>query len=203
MVHLGLQLTLRSGREALVRALMIAVAVAVGVTVLLGVFADYHAYQATSNRACWECTQATVGSASSSTSELWNYSENIYKGRFVEVLDVAGLGPKAPVVPGLRELPAAGQYYASPALADLIRVGARGRAGGPFPGFRGREDRLPSAVGAERTGGHRGVPDRRARRPARYHHRRPHRHGPGRRGYDGHIPRGVLDRRRSWCFSPC
>ena len=46
MVRLGLQLTLRSGREALGRALMIAVAVAIGVTVLLSVFADYHAYQA-------------------------------------------------------------------------------------------------------------------------------------------------------------
>jgi hypothetical protein len=57
MVRLGFQLTLSSGREALVRALMIAVAVAVGVTVLLAVFADYHAYEATSNRACWECTK--------------------------------------------------------------------------------------------------------------------------------------------------
>ena len=58
MVRLGLQLTLRSGREALGRALMIAVAVAIGVTVLLSVFADYHAYQAVTSRQCWECTQA-------------------------------------------------------------------------------------------------------------------------------------------------
>ncbi len=94
MVRLGLQLTLRSGREALMRALMIAVAVAVGVTVLLAVFADYHAYEATSNRACWECTKGAPGGASSSGSELWNYSENIYEGRFVEVLDVAPLGPR-------------------------------------------------------------------------------------------------------------
>ena len=35
MVRLGLRLTFRSGREALVRAAMIAAAVAVGVTVLL------------------------------------------------------------------------------------------------------------------------------------------------------------------------
>ena len=134
MVRLGLQLTLRSGREALVRALMIAVAVAIGVTVLLAVFADYHAYEATSNRACWECTRGTVGSAPSSGSELWNYSENIYKGRFIEVLDVAALGPKAPVVPGLPELPAAGRYYASPALAGLIKTVPPEQLGDRFPG---------------------------------------------------------------------
>ncbi|HTV10557.1 MAG TPA: FtsX-like permease family protein [Acidimicrobiales bacterium] len=133
MVRLGLQLTLRSGREALVRALMIAVAVAIGVTVLLAVLADYHAYEVTSNRACWECT-GTLAKTSSSRSELWNYSENIYEGRFIEVLDVAALGPKAPVVPGLVKLPGAGQYYASPELADLIKSVPADELGDRFPG---------------------------------------------------------------------
>jgi hypothetical protein len=134
MVRLGLQLTLRTGREALVRALMIAVAVAVGVTVLLAVFADYHAYEATSDRACWECTNATMGSAPSAGSELWNYSENIYGGRFIEVLDVAALGPNAPVVPGLAKVPEAGQYYTSPALADLIKSVPADELGSRFRG---------------------------------------------------------------------
>ncbi len=120
MVRLGLQLTLRSGREALGRALMIAVAVAIGVTVLLSVFADYHAYQAVTSRQCWECTHAVPGQGPAASSELWNYSENIYEGRFVEVLDVAPLGADAPVVPGLAKLPGAGQFYASPALASLL-----------------------------------------------------------------------------------
>jgi len=109
MLRLGLQLTLRSGREALGRALMIAVAVAIGVTVLLSVFADYHAYQVVTSRQCWECTQGAPGAGATGSqvvatanSELWNYSENIYKGQFIEVLDVAPLGAQAPVVPGLR-----------------------------------------------------------------------------------------------------
>ena len=46
MFRLGLQLTLRSGREALVRLLITAAAVAVGVALLLGVLAEFHAYQA-------------------------------------------------------------------------------------------------------------------------------------------------------------
>ena len=90
-------------------------------TLLLAVFADYHAYQVTSSRSCWECTQGAQGTGSTSSSagsELWNYSENMYKGQFIEVLDVAALGPKAPLVPGLSRLPGAGQYYASPALAS-------------------------------------------------------------------------------------
>jgi len=134
MVRLGLQLTLRSGREALSRFLLMAAAVAVGVTVLLAVLAGYHAYQATSNRACWECTAAAPGKPSPMSSELWNYSENIYRGQFIEQLDVAALGPKAPVMPGLSRLPAAGQYYASPALATLVRDVPKDELGNRFPG---------------------------------------------------------------------
>jgi len=134
MVRLGLQLTLRSGREALGRALMIAVAVAIGVTVLLSVFADYHAYQAVTSRQCWECTRGVPGQSPAAGSELWNYSENIYEGRFVEVLDVAPLGADAPVVPGLAKLPGAGQFYASPALASLIKSVPGDELGDRFPG---------------------------------------------------------------------
>ncbi|HUC13359.1 MAG TPA: FtsX-like permease family protein, partial [Acidimicrobiales bacterium] len=113
---------------------MIAVAVAIGVTVLLSVFADYHAYQALTSRPCWECTQAVSGKAPAASSELWNYSENIYQGRFVEVLDVAPLGAEAPIVPGLTKLPTPGQYYASPALAKLIKSVPGDELGDRFQG---------------------------------------------------------------------
>jgi hypothetical protein len=134
MVRLGLQLTLRTGREAIVRLLLTGAALAIGVTVLLSVFAGYHAFQVTSGRACWECTQAAPADAPNSHLELWNYSENIYQGRFVEELGVAALGPDAPVVPGLTKLPGAGQFYASPALAELIKTVPRGELGQRFPG---------------------------------------------------------------------
>jgi hypothetical protein len=134
MVRLGLQLTLRTGREAVVRLVLTALAVAIGVTVLLAVFAGYHAFQATSGRACWECTQAAPANAPASHLELWNYSENIYQGRFIEELDVAALGRDAPVVPGLTKLPGAGQFYASPALAGLLKTVPRDELGQRFPG---------------------------------------------------------------------
>ncbi len=134
MLRLGLQLTLRSGREALGRALMIAVAVAIGVTVLLSVFADYHAYQAVNSRPCWECTQAAPSNVAPGGSELWDYSENIYGGKFIEVLHVAPLGAKAPILPGLTKLPERGQYYASPALANLIKSVPSDELGDRFPG---------------------------------------------------------------------
>lgn len=134
MVRLGLQLTLRSGREALARALLTAVAVAIGVTILLSVLAGYHAFEATSGRPCWECTVAAGGQPPKTRSELWNFSENIYQGHFVEVLDVAALGPGAPVPPGITHLPRAGQFYASPALAQLLRTVPRRQLGARFPG---------------------------------------------------------------------
>ena len=52
MVRLGLQLTLHSGREALVRLVITAAAVAVGVALLLGVLAEFHAFQANADQAC-------------------------------------------------------------------------------------------------------------------------------------------------------
>jgi hypothetical protein len=134
MVRLGLQLTLRTGREAIVRLVLTALAVAIGVTVLLAVLADYHAFEATSQRPCWECTVGAPARAPTSNSELWKYTENLYQGRFVEELYVAALGPDGPVVPGLDRLPAAGQYYASPALARLIKAVPYDELGQRFPG---------------------------------------------------------------------
>ncbi|GAA2350417.1 FtsX-like permease family protein [Dactylosporangium salmoneum] len=136
MFVLGARLTLRSGREALVRLVLIAAAVAAGVTVLLGVLAELNAFQATAGTRCWQCTTGTpVGPAGpGSRGALWNYSEDSYAGRVVQRLDVAALSAQAPVIPGLTRLPAAGQYYASPALARLLAAVPRGELADRFPG---------------------------------------------------------------------
>ncbi|WP_143765570.1 ABC transporter permease [Catenulispora acidiphila] len=63
---MGMRLTLRGGREAVVRLVVMSLAVAVGVAVMLGVFSLFNAYQGTTSRQCWECsptTTAAVGSA--------------------------------------------------------------------------------------------------------------------------------------------
>jgi hypothetical protein len=146
MYRLGLHLSLRSGREPFVRLLVTAVAVAIGVAIMLAVLADFHAFQTTNHRPSWESTQGQpVGRdyASAAHAELWNYSNDIYQGQTIERLDVAGLGTGAPVPPGISTLPASGQYYASPALAALIRSVPADELGERFPG------RLAGTIGQQ------------------------------------------------------
>jgi hypothetical protein len=135
MLRLGLQLTLHSGREALVRLLVTTAAVAVGVALLLGVLAEFHAFQAQSNQPCWSCTTGSpVPATLPARGELWNDSVDFYAGQTLTRLDVAALGADAPVPPGISRLPAAGQYYASPALAALLRTVPADQLGDRFPG---------------------------------------------------------------------
>jgi len=138
MIDLGLRLALRSGREALMRLALIAAAVMVGVAVLLSVLSEFHAFSAAGNRQCWECTSGSSITATrygaDSKAELWNYSEDYYEGRTIKRLDVAALGPQAPVIPGLEKLPGAGRYYASPALAGLLGSVPHDELGDRFPG---------------------------------------------------------------------
>jgi FtsX-like permease family protein len=135
MVRLGLQLTLRSGREALVRLVITAAAVAVGVALLLGVLAEFHAFQANAGQPCWSCTTgAVVPSPLPSHGELWNNSADFYQGQTISRLDVASLGARVPVLPGITRLPAPGEYYASPALAALLRTVPAGQLAERFPG---------------------------------------------------------------------
>jgi hypothetical protein len=135
MSRLGLQLTFRSGREALVRLLITAGAVALGVALLLGVLAEFHAYQANANKQCWSCTQgASVPRTLPSHGELWNNSVDFYQGQTINRLDVAALGPNAPVPPGITHLPPSGDYYASPALAALLKTVPADELGARFPG---------------------------------------------------------------------
>jgi len=135
MIRLALKLVLASGREALTRLLVITLAVAAGVALLLCVLAEFHAFQADSNRPCWECTSTSALPATLPSRGLAaNYSVDFYQGHTIELLDVAALGPGAPVPPGISRLPAPGEYYASPALAHLLRTVPADQLGDRFPG---------------------------------------------------------------------
>jgi FtsX-like permease family len=135
MFQLSLRLTLHSGREALVRLLITAAAVAVGVALLIGVLGELHAFESNAYKACWSCTQgASVPATLPAHGELWNNSVDFYQGQTISRLDVAALGPGAPVPPGAARLPAPGTYYASPALATLLRTVTAGELGDRFPG---------------------------------------------------------------------
>jgi hypothetical protein len=81
MLRLGLRLTLRSGREALARLGITAAAVAVGVALLLGVLAEFHAFQANASQPCWSCTTGNqIPDKLPSHGELWNDSVDFYQG---------------------------------------------------------------------------------------------------------------------------
>lgn len=138
MLRLALRLSLSSGREALVRLAVTTAAVAVGVTILLAVLADFHAFQVTNHRPFWEGTLRTTQGgkldAPASNVELWKYSNDVFKGRTIERLDVAALGPDAPVPLGISRLPRGGEYFASPALSALLRSTPHDQLGDRFPG---------------------------------------------------------------------
>ncbi len=135
MFQLSLRLTLHSGREALVRLLITAAAVAVGVALLLGVLAELHAFESNADKACWSCTQgASVPATLPAHGELWNNSVDFYQGQTLRRLDVAALGAGAPLPPGISRLPAPGVYYASPALAALLAAVPADQLGDRFPG---------------------------------------------------------------------
>ena len=138
MLRLALRLALHSGREAFVRLLVTIVAVAAGVAILLAVLADFHAFQVSNRRPFWEGAVRSESAARpdqpAPNAELWRYSNDVFEGRTIERLDVAALGPDAPVPPGVPRLPRAGEFYASPALSALLRGTPRDQLGDRFPG---------------------------------------------------------------------
>ena len=146
MLRLGLSLSLRGGRDAITRLAVIVAAVAVGITLLLTVFALFNAYNKTVNRPCWQCTGMYDSlldtglppdgpvSTAAGPADLWSYTEDFYQAHIIERADVAVLGAGAPVISGIPRMPAAGEYYASPALARLIASVPANQLAQRFPG---------------------------------------------------------------------
>ncbi len=142
MIRLGLRLTLSGGREAAVRLVMIALAVAVGVGLLLTTLAGLNAVNAQNARYAWLETgdtgpsaAATTGGGGTASDPLWwKLSADYFQGRELGRVDVAATGPNSPVPPGIGTLPGPGQYYASPAMAALLRSRPAGQLADRFPG---------------------------------------------------------------------
>ncbi|HEY1703019.1 MAG TPA: FtsX-like permease family protein [Trebonia sp.] len=141
MIPLGLRLVVSGGREAVTRLIILTVAVGLGVGLLLTVVAATNATTAWNNRHAWFWT-GTVwvppGSATASGERSaplwWHPSSDTFDGQDIDRFDVAATGSSSPVPPGLTHDPAAGQYYASPALAALLRTTAASELGDRYPG---------------------------------------------------------------------
>ncbi len=166
MIRLGLRLTVGGGREAAVRLVITAAAVALGVGLLLAALAGINALQAQNARGAWLSTPtsatpagqqpaASAANAASASSAgpsasgagasassagadpVWMRISFDYVGnQQIFRLDVAPTGPHSPVPPGISALPGPGQYDASPALARLLRRTPADELGDRYPGHQ-------------------------------------------------------------------
>ncbi len=135
MIRLGLRLTLGSGREAALRVLITAAAVALGVGLLLFALAGVNGLHGQTDRGAWLDTSAQASRPTTTSNRLWWLSStDQFANQAIDRIDVAATGPKAPVPPGLPHLPGPGEYFASPALTTLLRSVPAGELRDRFPG---------------------------------------------------------------------
>ena len=139
MTRLGLRLAL-AGREAIIRVVAIAAAVALGVGVLLVSLAGINAVHSQSTRTAWLSTsdRNRHPSGDEATADpLWAKANlDQYGTSVIERVDVAATGPRSPVPPGIPQLPGPGQFYASPALSHLLLSLPRAQLADRYPGHQ-------------------------------------------------------------------
>lgn len=139
MIRFGLRLALSSGREAAVRLVVIAAAVALGSALLLSTLAGLNAVDAQNSRYAWLNTglrsaAAPVAGTPAPDPLWWLIRGDYFDRRTIARVDVAATGPHAPVPPGIPALPGPGEFYASPALSALLASTPGAELGDRFPG---------------------------------------------------------------------
>jgi hypothetical protein len=135
VILLGLRLTLAGGREAATRLVLVAVAVTLGVGLVLTTLAGINAVHAQNDRYAWLETGAAGAQHSSGGDPLWwRLTADSFHGEQIGRVDVAATGPRSDVPPGLPRLPGPGDLYASPALAALLRDVPADQLADRYPG---------------------------------------------------------------------
>ncbi|MGW4893140.1 FtsX-like permease family protein [Kitasatospora sp. NPDC004240] len=135
MIPFALRLALSGGKEALTRLLIIGAAVSIGVGLLLSTLSSINAVDKANDRLFWYNSGSVSATETAAVDPLWWAQRSDYHdGRELRLFEVAPTGPTAPVPPGLTKLPAPGEYYASPALAKLVRELPADQLGDRFPG---------------------------------------------------------------------
>jgi hypothetical protein len=136
VIRLGLRLTLAGGRDAIGRLVLIVVAVTIGVALLLSTVAGLNAVRSQNDRYAWlETGYAGSNAPASAAGGLWwRLRADYFHGAVIGRIDVAAAGPVAAVPPGIPALPGPGQYYASPALARLLRDTPAAQLSDRYPG---------------------------------------------------------------------
>lgn len=147
MISLGVRLAVAAGREALVRFLIITAAVAAGVGLLLATVGSVNALNKQTYRDAWLNTGIADTVATSAAPLWWSIREDRWHGTSVGRVDVAATGSTSPVPPGIPRLPAAGEFYASPAMTALLRDTPADQLADRYPGHQIgtiTDDALPS-----------------------------------------------------------
>lgn len=140
MIGFGLRLTLRGGREAVVRLALTAMAVALGTWLLLTAIAGINAVNAQNLREAWlnSAPGPVAGHQAPAAARAeplwWKLRPDFYRGQLIGRLDVAATGPQSPVPPGIPHLPAPGRFYASPAMIQLLRAAPADELADRYPG---------------------------------------------------------------------
>jgi hypothetical protein len=138
VIPLGLRLVISGGREAVTRLVVLAVAVGLGVGLLLTVVAATNAVSTWNNRHAWFWTGTAFvlpGPATAGIAPLWWHPiGDTFDGQNIYRFDVAATGTSSPVPPGIPRDPGPGQYYASPALAALLRSTPADQLADRYPG---------------------------------------------------------------------
>jgi len=138
MIPLGLRLVVNGGREAITRLVILAAAVGLGVGLLLTTLAATNAVGTWNSRHAWFWTGTAwvpPGPAATGAAPLWWHpSGDVFDGQQINRFDVAAIGTSSPVPPGIPRDPGPGQYYASPALAALLRSTPADQLAGRYPG---------------------------------------------------------------------
>jgi hypothetical protein len=138
VIGLGLRLTVSGGREAVTRLVILALAVGLGVGLLLTAVAATNAALTWNNRHAWFWTGTSSvppGPATAGIAPLWWHpGGDTFEGRTIIRFDVAATGASSPVPPGISRDPGPGQYYASPALAALLRSTPADQLADRYPG---------------------------------------------------------------------
>jgi hypothetical protein len=141
VIRLGLRLAVSGGREAVVRLVILAASVGIGVGLLLTVVAAVNAVGVQNDRYAWLDTAAPAASAgpvtATSRDPLWALiSTDLFNGQTIYRADVAATGPASPVPPGIPRDPGPGQYYISPALSALLRSTPADELADRYPGHQ-------------------------------------------------------------------
>jgi len=144
VIRLGLRLAVSGGREAVVRLIILAAAVGIGVGLLLTVVSAVNAVGGQNDRYAWLDTGAPAASgsaasagatAATSRDPLWLlFTTDLFDGQGIYRADVAATGPASPVPPGIPRDPGPGQYYVSPALSALLRSAPTDELADRYPG---------------------------------------------------------------------